>query len=218
MQLEHRSTATSCGYPRPRRQPEQDARTLALISAARHGNPRAKRAVVERLLPSIRRRVRWRLGRGSGLPSLQEPDAVQEIWLVLLKDDCAQLCAWDPARGRSIDGYVGMIVDRVLGNLRDHARAQKRESALVGLDCVPELPDDGAGPERALIAHANAEGLLKHLHRSLSERGRHVLGKLCEDASASDIASTLGVSRQVVYNWRYEIRQQARGFVVHNEQ
>ena len=190
------------------------AETLRLIGEASEGSDQATRTLVVRLLPVIRSRVRQRLGHASQVGAMQERDLIQEVWLVLFKNHCALLRMWAPERGCSLEGYVRMIVDREVGNLSTRARAKKRACRTVELDAVAEPTDDRPGPESLLIERHTAEDLWAHLAGTLSPRGQEVLERIClERASIDEIAAAMGVKRQVIYNWRCEIRKVVRSFL-----
>jgi len=139
---------------------------------------------------------------------------MQEIWFLLLKNDCAQIRHWDPARGASLETYVRMVVDRELGNLRSQVWAKKRTGYFVDSDGAEQLADLNHDPEHALLQRASAEALWSHLMHALPARGQDVLMQLCiEHQSAEQTACALGVDRQVVYNWRHEIRKKTRRFL-----
>ncbi len=193
-------------------QPEHD--TAQLVAAAVQGDAVAINALVSRLRPVVWARVRRRLGASQRLGCMQAPDLVQEIWFVLFKNDCGQIRSWDPSRGASLEGYVGMVVDREIGNLRSQSSAKKRAGHFVDDELGGQLADAAHDPEHLLIEQASAQRLWSHLMGSLPLRGRDVLVQLCfEHSTPEQAACTLGVDRQVVYNWRHEIRKRTRHFL-----
>lgn len=193
--------------------------TQELIASVLCGDAVATRALVLRLLPVIRARVRRRLGARRQLGSLQARDLVQEVWLVLVKDGFAQLRSWDPARGATLEGYVSMVVDREIANRHAQVHAKKRAGQDQQHAEIDELADFALSPECMAVDLTSAHALWEHLARSLPTRGKEVLVCLClEHKSPEEVAGSLGVDRQVVYNWRHEIRRRARKYMLDTNQ
>lgn len=196
-----------------RRPPPTDDR--ALIEAALDGDATARRALVERVAPIVRARVRRHVRGPRGPGGLDVDDLTHEVWCRLLSDDAARLRAYDPERGKTLDGFVSMVAGQLVATVAEHHRAQKRaapggEGPLEEAEAVAApvaTPEKQAEDRRALSA------LWTHLDAHLPERGRLVLRLLYLDhASPDEAAATLGVNRQVVYNWQHKIRGLAGEF------
>ncbi len=189
-----------------------------LVASAVGGDADAMRKLAARLLPIIRSRVRRRLGRAQCIGSMQARDLVQEVCVVLCKNDFAQIRRWDAARGASFEGYLSMIVDREVSNHRRQVSAKRRGGSFKDAACVDELLDTTPTPECLALERSGAEELWLHLSDSLSPRGKQVLTELCLDhGTPEQIALSLGVDRQIIYNWRHEIRKRARHFLLNRE-
>lgn len=184
---------------------EDDA---AQVRAALAGDRAAVRALVERLTPAIRARV-LRLTRGAGAPGGHAvEDLVSEVWARLLANDAQRLRAYDPSRGKTLEGYVSLIAGQLVVTLVRAARAEKRGSgrAEEPLDAAEHVAAVSPDPEQSLVA-ASGEGLFAHLEANLSDRGRLVLRLVYVDGlSVADAATALGVTAQVIYNWQFKIR------------
>jgi len=183
-----------------------------LVARAFAGDSRAQAALVDRLLPVARARVRRRL-RASGL-DLDPEDLSQEVWLSLCRDGGAELRAWRDGQGATFEGYVGMLAERTaVDALRREGAAKRGRRADVQDAAELPIPDPAPGPEAGASQRQLAARLLRHLEAELSETGRLVLACLYVDGrDVAETARTLGVTVQVVYNWQHKIRLAARAF------
>jgi RNA polymerase sigma factor (sigma-70 family) len=191
---------------------------VALVKRAAGGNTAAMKILVRRLMPVIQAHARRGLMRSWGrkLGPHEGQDFVQEIWLALIKDGGRQLLAYDPERGASLEGYVGMIAEREIGNRLQHERAEKRGGRLkaVGEEEAAEVPAELPDPTDRLTARELASRLGAHVSTTLPERGQLVFRYAFTDGySVEETAQILGVTVQVVYNWQHKIRQTARAFL-----
>ncbi len=189
---------------------------VALVRAALKGRRAAVRILVHRLMPVIRAQVGFTLRRRYRRnPSAGDiDDLTQEMWLALFEGGGRKLLAFDPERGASFEGYVGMVAERELADRLRKEGAKKRGGDQHRAD--PELLErlPGAGSERALIAADQARRLGAHIDSVLPERGQLVFRYLYVDGRApQEAARAMGVNTQVVYNWQHKIRQVARAFL-----
>lgn len=194
-----------------------DGGTLALIAAASRRERAALRTLTQRLLPVVRARVRRLQSKRADLRALDTADLVQQVFVVLLDDDARQLRQWDPARGATLEGYVGMVSEREVGNLGQ--RAQNRDRHESTTDVQADAPLEQPSPETQIIARQAANKLGEYLDGQLPPKGQVVLKCLYADGlDADEAARVLGVTKQVIYNWQHRIRLLAREFsAVHQE-
>lgn len=170
--------------------------------------------LVRRLLPILHARTRrwlWRFGAASG--STEVEDVAQQVWLKLLEADGRALRAYDPDRGMSLEGYVGLFAEREAGNLVAMSRAQKRGGGRVELlqDSARHQGDATPNPEHHASERDTLRALLSHLDGELPPKGQLVLRLLYMDGNTpAEVADVLGVSLQVVHNWQHRIRGLAR--------
>lgn len=187
----------------------------ALLVRAFGGDRAAQATLNRRLLPVIYSRVQRVLRRRRVSDAkLGVDDVAQQVWVTLLKDDGRQLLNYDPERGKSLEGWIGMVSEREAGNALAQVFAEKRDP---GLESPPEaLTFQGDGtpsPESAAEARDMLERLMGYLDDELAERGRVILRLLYVDqVSTREAAEALGVSQQVVWNWQHKIRTLARRF------
>ncbi|PZR15420.1 MAG: hypothetical protein DI536_08185 [Archangium gephyra] len=184
---------------------------LALIAAVSRKDRGATRTLVERLFPVVRARVRLVQARRSDLRALDTNDLIQQVFVVLLEADARQLAQWDPARGASLEGFVGMVTEREVGNAGQRAGARQRFEVMT--DAPADAALDASSPEAQTSARDAVSRLGAFLDAQLPPRGRVVLKCLYSDGlDADETARALGVNRQVVYNWQHRIRSLAREF------
>lgn len=176
------------------------------------GDRRAGRVLLERLLPVIHARVRRCLPRARWG---EADDLVQDVWASLLADDGRALRTWEPDRGASLENYVGLITKRKVLNLIEFSTAARRGG---GEEAMPL--DDAAAfalPQRPSGGLADRDQLARlaaHLQATLPERGWLIFRLLFTDGcEVEEVAQALGVNAQVVYNWRFKIRQEARAWL-----
>lgn len=188
------------------------AADAAFVADALDRGGRALRRLVERLMPVVRARVRRRLG--GWRPSARE-DAAQEVWVALLADGGKALRGFDPGHGRTLEGFVGMIAERhVIDWIRRQQAAKRGGDAHIVDDRALERRAAAADPEADVVAADLAAALGRHLEAALPEIGMLVFRLVYTDRLApAAAAETLGVNRQVVYNWQHRIRGEVRGFM-----
>jgi RNA polymerase sigma factor (sigma-70 family) len=184
---------------------------LELIAAAARGDSSATRRLVERLLPVVRARIRRLQVRRADLRRHETSDLVQQVFLCLLEDGARQLRQWEPTRGASLEGYVGMVTEREVGNTEQRAVARARhETPANDIEALSPQPS----PEAQTVARDVVDRLGAFLARELPPKGQVVFRCLYTDGlDAEETARMLGVNRQVVYNWQHRIREVARRFL-----
>jgi DNA-directed RNA polymerase specialized sigma24 family protein len=119
---------------------------VALIRAALDGDARAGRALVDRAAPPIRARVLRHVGPRR-VAGLDVDDLTHEVWCRLLDDDGRRLRAYDPARGKTLGGYLSMIAGQLVANVAEHGRAQRRSAPGGQVELNDETPAPAATPE-----------------------------------------------------------------------
>ncbi len=189
----------------------------SLIRKALSGHGGSLRALTRRVLPVVRSRAAAYLRRRDGRLGAQDvDDLTQEIWLSLLEQDGKLLRGYDHSRGKSLEGYVGMVCRRELWR-RNRAHLAERRGG--GVDAAPMEDARHAAaaspdPEAATIGRDLLVSLDRFLADALPERGQLVLKLVYEDhLGPTEAAQVLGVNIQVVYNWQHKIRGLCRTFL-----
>ena len=143
-------------------------------------------------------------------------DLTPEIYLSLLEQDGKLLRAYDHSRGKSLEGYVGMVCRRELWR-RNRAHLAERRGGGVDAAPIEDAQHEAAAtpsPEQAAIGRDLLDGLSAHLIAELPERGQLVLKLVYEDhLGPAEAAKVMGVKTQVVYNWQHKIRGLSRAFL-----
>lgn len=185
---------------------------LELARAALQGAPDAVEALLDRLLPVVRARTRRVLRRQGTLAHAD--DVVQDFLLHLWSEGGRRLLAFDPARGASLENYVGLKAESFAVDAARRRGAKKRGGHLFAVGLDDAAPSSGRCPEEAVATRDLVRRLGAHLDDSLPEKGRLVLRYTFADGRpAPEVADILGVRVQVVYNWQHKIRTLARHFL-----
>ena len=164
----------------------------------------------------VRARTRRLLDR-KGRSRDELDDLAQDVWLWLIDRDGKALRGYDPERGMTLEGFVGLLTERqVLDRLRVMG-AQKRGAGVTHAD-VNDTPIAAIeDPEARTIAQDLAIRLGEHLQAQLPPKGRLVYRYAWQDGhSPNEIARLMGVDRQVVYNWQHKVRALVRSFLQAN--
>ncbi|MEZ4467235.1 MAG: sigma-70 family RNA polymerase sigma factor [bacterium] len=181
----------------------------ALVRTALAGDADAQRHLVDRLAPVFWAALRRSLGPGAGEAVLW--DAYQRIWATAWERDGRLLRAFDPARA-SLEHYAAHILARhVIGHqARAHAR-QKRGGGAVHVP-MEAAATTVAAPEESRLEEAQlAQRIVEQVMAVLPARGQLVLQLIYGDGrTPAEAADDLGVSRQVIDNWTFRIRTEAR--------
>ncbi|HJK90336.1 MAG TPA: sigma-70 family RNA polymerase sigma factor [Polyangiaceae bacterium LLY-WYZ-15_(1-7)] len=181
------------------------------IDAALAGDAAAMRALVDALTPVIQATVARALlpaaRSGRGIRADVE-DLTQEVFERLLENGGRTLASWDPARGRTLRGFVRLVAQRHVATvLRSRRRSPYAEEPVAPQ--VLELPS--ARAERLVTARSTMRAIHAGLRERLSPKGLRVYELLlCRGLPADEVAAELGMSRGAVYMWRTRIRQAAQ--------
>ncbi len=187
---------------------------VTLIERALGRDRAAALALTERIGPFIRARV-LRATRGRPLAGTGPDDVMQEVWCRLLADDGRRLRLYDPARGKSLAGFVNMVAGQLMANLIEEYGARKRrpEGGFTAIENAAQAANPAPRPDRVAAERNELDALWRHLDATLAPAGRLVLKMLYVDRLAPDeIARRLGMSPNTVYSWRFKIKKAAQAF------
>lgn len=189
-----------------------------IIDETLAGGALAARRLTEALLPTVHFRVARQLmrrqGRAGGRDVRQEvEDMVQDVFFELFRDGGKRLRSWDPARGLSLENYVGMIAEqRVIATLRSDRRSPWTEDpseaeALEGEHS--HEPRRATGPaERVVSARQRIDLILDALRGSVSPQGYRIFEMLfVEQRDTDEVCEELGLQPGAVYTWRSRLRK-----------
>ncbi len=176
-----------------------------LIQKALAGDVSSVRMLVDRLSPIISKRITatlWR--RTHGRQVAQEvADMTQDVFLTLFQSDGKALRAWDPARGMSLDGFVGMLAQhQVISILRNGRTSPWREEPTES-DKFDAFGSSTITPEAVTTSRDDLRTLLDRLRENLSPRGLELFQRIIVDEEPlDDLAAKTGLTRDAIYQWK----------------
>lgn len=186
------------------------------VSQALAGDAAALTRLIRVSTPVVQARVArglllWRQGGNAGRDVRQEvEDLTQEVFLVLFADDGRVLRSWQPERGLTLEGFVGLVAERQVASiLRSGKRSPWRDD--------PTLPArldeiaDGQGPEALVASREQLRLLLDRLTEELSPLGRRLFQLLfLDELPVDEAARQTGLSPEALYAWRSRLRRLCR--------
>ncbi|MEQ9504167.1 MAG: sigma-70 family RNA polymerase sigma factor [Deltaproteobacteria bacterium] len=181
---------------------------VQLIERALARDPAACRALVDRLTPAIQRQVNAALVRRRRGSRQDVLDLTQEVFRILLDEDGRILRGWDPKRGATLEGWVGMVAERrVLNILTSGRQSGHAEDAQDPADFDQDIAE-GPTPELQAISKQQLSQLLEGIQRELSDQGFEMFRLLfVEQRDVAWIMEHHQMSRDAVYAWRSRIRK-----------
>ncbi len=186
---------------------------LDLIRSTLARDPRACRELVARLTPVIQQRVNAALIRRRRGTRQEVVDLTQEVFRILLDKDGHVLRAWDPAKGASLEGYVGMVAERRVASILVSGRKSGWAEDAVDLETLDRVDDPQPGPEDITSSREVLGRLLDVLRAQLNDRAYQMFVWLhVEEREVAWVMATAGLSRDAVYAWRSRLQK-----VVHAE-
>lgn len=201
---------------------------VTLVARALGGERLAVRALVDALTPVVQMRVaralRRRRGAALGRDVRQElEDLTQSVFLAIFANGGQALRKWDPARGSSLEGFVGLLADHEIASiLRSRRRSPWTEDPTAEEDLAEDAPAGDVGPEVETLSREALRTIVDRLRERLSERGLDLFFSLfVEERSTEEVCADTGLSPDAVYAWRSRIgklvRQIAADLVSENE-
>ncbi len=222
------SAAASCGglvtlttprtawYPRPVDSAEQ------LVQSSLAGDRNAVRALVDRVGPVIQARVARVASRGRSRQGEQlrqiVADLTQEVFVSLFQDQGRVLRSWTPARGLSLEAYIGMVAEhQAISFLRSGRRSGWREDATG--DQELELSAGGhSGTHERVYARQTLNRLLDRMREVLSPKGLTLFELLVvEERSVIEVCEAMSMSADAVYAWRSRLAKTASALLAEIE-
>lgn len=187
---------------------------LVLLRQALGRDRRALRRLGDRIDPLIDARIRRRLPNGRSVDIHDLEDIGQWVWVRLFEREGHRLKGFDPARG-SLESFVSKVADNLI---IDRLRVQGEAQMDVAVLHDDEIEDPAPNPEERTSVREEARLLRAHLDSILPLKGRLVLRLLYDDHRPEDeTAEIMGVSKQVVANWKHKIKTLARAFRENSE-
>jgi RNA polymerase sigma-70 factor (ECF subfamily) len=176
-------------------------------------DPAAVRALVDQLSPIIERRVAAALWRRTSTRDVRQElaDMTQEVFLSLFAADGKALRAWDPARGLSLDKFVGMLAQHQVASILRNGRTSPWRDDPTEADQIDRLVGPTAGLDAVVGSREHLRALLDRLRASLSPRGLELFQRLIVDEEPVEVLCVAtGMTREALYQWRSRLLRQVR--------
>lgn len=187
----------------------------ALLARALAGDRAALADLAIQIAPIIQARVARVLRRRAsvGQPSCALADLTQDVFVRLLAFDRRALRAWDPERGLSLAGFVGLIAEREASSVLDSQRRTPWSDRLELHGDLEALSLGSVEPtnERQQIARDLLTKLHERLRAWLTPRGRELFESLyVQQEPLASVAKRFGMPPSAVYAWRSRVGKRAR--------
>ena len=188
----------------------------SLLADALAGDRNAVRALVRALAPIVQARVARALVRrraaARGRDVRQEvEDFSQEVFVALFEDSGRVLRAWRPARGLSLENFVGLVAERqAISLLRCGRRSPWTEDPTLDAELEADRPDE-RGPESVTASRELYERLLERVEGELSPLGLELFRRLLvQQQPVAEVCAELGQTPDAVYAWRSRLGKLVR--------
>ena len=207
----------------PRVNTDTNQEDLAFVLRVRCGDAAAREAFLGRVTEVVRLRVGRVLARASrrreqlDLRRRELLDLMQDVFVALLDRDAKVLAAWDPERGLTLEGFVGLVAEReALAFLRSGRRSAWAEQPTD--DLVDDVSPD-VSPELQAAAKEQLSLLFDYLSERLSPQGALVFEALYVTHSPlEDICARFSMTPVAVYSFRTRLKRLVARFRTHTEQ
>ncbi|HSZ81986.1 MAG TPA: sigma-70 family RNA polymerase sigma factor [Polyangia bacterium] len=177
----------------------------ALIRKALSGDGKSTRALVERLSPIVAKRVAGALWQRRQRRDVAQEvgDMVQDVFLSLFVDGGKALRAWDPARGMSLDGFVGMLAQHQAISILRNGRTSPWRDEPTETAALDALGETTLTPESVAISREKLQLLLDRVRETLSPRGLELFQRIVVDGEPPEsLVAATGMTRDAIYQWK----------------
>ena len=183
------------------------------IRQALAGEPRSLRALVDRLSPDVAKRVAaalWQWKRRRDVAQ-EVGDMVQEVFLSLFQAEGKALRAWDPARGMSLDRFVGMLAQHQVVSIMRSGRTSPWRDDPTEPEKMESLGESPTTPESIAISREKLQVLLARLRGELSPRGLELFQRIIVDEESVDtLISGTGLTPAAIYQWKSRLTRRLK--------
>ncbi|MGB1277068.1 MAG: sigma-70 family RNA polymerase sigma factor, partial [Nannocystaceae bacterium] len=193
--------------------------TYERVQRAANGDRRLRKYLFRQLVPIIRDAASWQLGRlripKIGDTRIEQDDVITEVAAKLLEHDARVLRRWDPARGKTLKGFIRMVTQRHVLTLI--YRANRRAfpvSEFTDIDeklaARPSEPDQLQDPEKVQLLREVGD----HLLASVSPRDRQMFELWLEGWRSKEIGRLLDLKENTVTRQLGRLRDRLRQWSV----
>ncbi len=182
----------------------------ALLERALARDPTAVRELVRYLEPKLLLRADALLRSESGGGRREAMDLVQVAWRDLVAEGWRALKQWDPDRGASLRGYVGVVAtNRMVSELRK----QRRHSAeqIVPAEELHRLAVLAESLEARVSDREYLGLVVAELREMLTEQGGEAFEVLyLEGLDVDEAIQRTGLTRDSLYSYRRRIKKMVK--------
>jgi len=114
-------------------------------------------------------------------------DIAQEVLLSLFQSDGKTLRSWDPARGMSLDRFVGMLAQHLTISILRNGRTSPWRDEPTEPEKLDELDVWDLTPEAVTISRQNLQVLLDRMRAALSPRGLILFQRIVVDPASLSV-------------------------------
>lgn len=174
------------------------------------------RALVGRLTPVIQARaVRalLRCGRGIAPRDVRQEveDLVQTVFSILFENGGRVFFDWDPARGKSFNGYIALVADSRLCSLLRTRKGRVWPDEPTEEDALESSAEVSLGPEPVVHSREELEIVLRRFREVASERAYEMFVLLyVEERGAEEVSALTGMSVENVHAHKSRLGKLAR--------
>jgi RNA polymerase sigma factor (sigma-70 family) len=189
---------------------------LELVRRALRGDTKSVRALVQRLTPVFQARaVRALLRSGRGLlprdVRQEVEDMVQTLFIIFFANDGKLFFDWDPARGKTFDGYVALVADCRLASVLRTRRGRVWPDDPTEVEVLENSTEIQLGPEPVVHSREELELIMRRFKEVATERGHELFVLLyVEERSAEEVSAITGLSVENVHQHKSRLGKLAR--------
>jgi RNA polymerase sigma factor (sigma-70 family) len=191
----------------------ENENALALIRRTLEGDAPSARALVDRLSPVVARRVTFTLMQRSRRRGVTQDvgDLVQDVLVSLIQANGKALRAWDPARGMSLDRFVGMLAQHQVISILRNGRTSPWRDEPTETEELDKLGETTLTPESIITSRENLELLLERVRDELSPRGLELFQRIIIDEEPlEELKAGTGLTAAAIYQWKSRLLRMMR--------
>lgn len=179
---------------------------ISLVQQLLRGDPDARKAMIERLQPTVRQRVSRVLGRQRNPTVYDANDLLQDVMMMLLERQERILGLWDPGRGLSLDNFIGMVAQRTATTILRSGRKAGWAEQPTEDEALP-LEPGADSPESHFAQKEELEIILARVRARLSARGAELMDALIDaPETVEQVRERLNMSTSAVHSFKSRLR------------
>lgn len=177
-----------------------------LVQRLLQGDMAARKDVILRLEPVVRKRVARVLERQGSAGAYDASDLLQDVLILLLEKQDRILGLWDPTRGLSLEGFIGLVAQRTAATiLRSGRKTGWAEQATEGARLVGQA--DLATPELHLAQMEQLQLIMQRVRARLSPRGIALFDAVLDSPEAVErLRAHYRMSAAALHSFRSRLR------------